>query len=108
MQTAVSRRTFLKGIAATGAAAVGPFGGLCEGWSQTGPIKIGILEPLSRPVAYIGEGNLAGFRFGAEHVNAAGGVLGRELELVPVDSELKPDVATRRANDLVLSDHVDF
>jgi len=108
MQTAVSRRTFLKGIAATGAAAVGPFGVLREGWSQTGPIKIGILEPLSGPVAYIGEGNLAGFRFGAEHVNAAGGVLGRELELVPVDSELKPDVATRRANDLVLSDHVDF
>src|SRR5438874_1476826 len=72
MQTRVSRRRFLKGIAATGAAAVGPFVVLREGWSQTGPIKIGILEPLSGPVAYIGEGNLAGFRFGAEHVNAAG------------------------------------
>ena len=31
---------------------------------------------LSGPVTYIGEGNVAGFRFGAERVNAAGGVLG--------------------------------
>jgi branched-chain amino acid transport system substrate-binding protein len=107
MQTAVSRRTVLKGIAATGVASTGPFVILRQGWAQTGPIKIGILEPLSGPVAYIGEGNIAGFRFGAEHVNAAGGVLGRKLELVSADSELKPDVATRRANDLVLADKVD-
>jgi len=36
-----------------------------------------------------------------------GGVLGRTLEVVVADSELKPDVATRRANDLVLGDKVD-
>jgi len=100
----MNRRQFLKGAAAVGAAATGPFVITRPGWSQTGPIKIGVLEPTSGPVAYIGEGNLAGFRFGAERVNAAGGALGRKLEIVPADSELRPDVATRRANDLLLND----
>jgi branched-chain amino acid transport system substrate-binding protein len=104
--THLSRRRFLAAAAAAGA--VGPFVIGRPGWAQTGPIKIGIVEPLSGPVAYIGEANVAGFRFGAERVNAGGGVLGRKIELVTGDSELKPDVATRRANDLVLSDRVDF
>ena len=108
MASRVNRRQFLTGAAAAGVAASGPFVITRPGWAQTGPIKIGVLEPTSGPVAYIGEANVAGFRFGAERVNAAGGVLGRKIEIVPADSELKPDVATRRANDLLLSDKVDF
>jgi branched-chain amino acid transport system substrate-binding protein len=108
MKATMHRRQFLKGMAAAGAVATGPFVITRQGWSQTGPIKIGVLEPTSGPVAYIGESNLAGFRFGAERVNAAGGVLGRKLEIVAADSELKPDVATRRANDLLLSEKVDL
>lgn len=108
MASRVNRRQFLTVAAAAGVAASGPFVITHPGWAQTGPIKIGVLEPTSGPVAYIGEANMAGFRFGAERVNAAGGVLGRKIEIVPADSELKPDVATRRANDLLLSDKVDF
>jgi branched-chain amino acid transport system substrate-binding protein len=104
----MNRRGFLKGAAAAGLATAGPLSIAKRGWSQAGAIKIGVLEPLSGPVAYIGESNLAGFRFGAERLNAAGGVLGRKLEVVPADSELKPDVATRRANDLVVGEKVDF
>ena len=107
MVDSMTRRDFVKAAAAAGAA-VGPFVITRPGWSQTGSIKIGIVEPLSGPVAYIGEANVAGFRFGAERLNAAGGVLGRKIELVTADSELKPDVATRRANDLVLGEKVDF
>lgn len=106
MKHRLSRRTFLAGAAA--GAAVGPFVITRPGWSQTGPIKFGILEPLSGPVAYIGEGTTAGYRFGIERLNAAGGVLGRKVEMVAADSELKADVATRRANDLVLGEKVDF
>jgi branched-chain amino acid transport system substrate-binding protein len=106
MEQHVSRRRFLQTAAA--GAALAPFVVTRPGWTQTGPIKIGLLEPLSGPVAYIGESNVAGFRYGADRVNAGGGVLGRKIEVVPADSELKPDVATRRANDLVLGDKVDF
>ena len=104
----ISRRSFLKGAATVGAAAAAPSVILRPGWAQTGPIKLGIVEPLSGPVAYIGESTTAGYRFAAERLNAAGGVLGRKVEIVTGDSELKPDVATRRANDLVLSDKVDI
>ena len=72
MASRVNRRQFLTVAAAAGVAASGPFVITRPGWSQTGPIKIGVLEPTSGPVAYIGEANLAGFRFGAERVNAAG------------------------------------
>lgn len=107
MEQRIGRRAFLTGAAAAGALAAGPFVTTRPGWSQTGPIRIGILEPQSGPVKYVGDTYIAGVRFGAERVNRAGGVLGRKLEIVPADSELKPDVATRRANDLILAEKVD-
>ena len=103
----VTRRTFLKTAATVGAAAAAPAVILRPGWAQTGPIKFGILEPMSGPVAYIGEGTTAAYRFAADRLNGGGGVLGRKVEIVNADSELKPDVATRRANDLLLSEKVD-
>jgi branched-chain amino acid transport system substrate-binding protein len=109
MESRLNRRTFLKGIAATtGAATAGAFVITRPGWSQTRPIKLGIIEPQSGPVKYVGDNNIAGYRFAVERLNAAGGALGRQLELVVADSELKSDVATRRANDLVLRDKVDI
>jgi branched-chain amino acid transport system substrate-binding protein len=106
MEPSMSRRHFLGSAAAV--AATGPFVVLRPGWAQTGPIKLGVLEPQSGPVKYVGDNNLAAFRFAAERLNAAGGLLGRKVEIVVADSELKPDVATRRANDLVLGENVDF
>src|SRR5262249_1522537 len=104
MATRISRRSFLKSAAAAGAASVGPWVITRPGWSQTGSIKIGITEPLSGPVTYIGEAFAAAAKFAAHKLNQAGGVLGREVEILPADSELKPDVATRRANDLLFGE----
>ncbi|MBI3629997.1 MAG: ABC transporter substrate-binding protein [Candidatus Rokubacteria bacterium] len=107
MHQPVSRRALLKGAVA-GAVVSAPAVITRPGWSQTRPIKVGILEPLSGPVKYIGESFVAATRFAADRVNRAGGVLGRRLDIVPADSELKPDVATRRANDLILTEQVDL
>ncbi len=108
MTQRLSRRTFLKGASAVAAVGMGPLVITRAGWSQTGPVKIGILEPLSGPVKYVGDSFVASVRFAADRVTRAGGVLGRSLEILAVDSELKPDVATRRANDLVLGEKVDL
>ncbi len=108
MDQRITRRIFLKHAAAAGALASGPFVITRPGWSQTGPIKIGIIEPLSGPVKYLGDLFTAATRFAIERVNAAGGVLGRKLELLTADSELKPDVATRRANDLFIGERVEL
>ena len=78
------------------------------GFAQTGPIRIGVLEPRSGPVKYVGDKHVAALGYAVEQVNAAGGLLGRKLEIVVADSEMKGDVATRRANDLIFSEKVDF
>lgn len=69
-------------------------------------IKIGVMEPLSGTFKDIGERYLAGVEYAAEVLNKKGGLLGKKLEVVPVDSELKPAIATRKATKLILKDGV--
>jgi hypothetical protein len=52
MRLLQSRRDFRKGAAAVGVAAAAPWITTRPGWAQTGPIKIGILEPQSGPVKW--------------------------------------------------------
>jgi substrate-binding family protein len=96
----LSRRTFLQGAVAAGALAAAPAVIVRPGWSQTGAIKIGVLEPRSGPVKYVGDKHVAALGHAVEQVNGAGGLLGRKLEMVVADSEMKGDIA----NDLIFSD----
>jgi len=72
------------------------------------PIKLGAVEPLSGTFKNIGDRYLEGVRYAAKVLNRQGGVLGRQIEVIPVDSELKADVATRKATALILKDQVKF
>jgi len=54
------------------------------------PIRIAYIDPLSGPFAATGENGLKQFRFAAERINKAGGVLGRQLEIVPYDNKVSP------------------
>ncbi|MBC7359724.1 MAG: ABC transporter substrate-binding protein [Desulfacinum sp.] len=71
-------------------------------------IKLGVVEPLSGTFKDIGERYLAGVQYAADEINAAGGLLGRKVEVIPIDSEVKPDVATRKATKLILKEGVNF
>ena len=71
-------------------------------------IKIGSTEPLSGTFKDIGDRYLDGVVYGAKVINERGGLLGKKVEVVPIDSELKPDVATRKAQNLILKDGVKF
>ncbi len=71
-------------------------------------IKLGAVEPLSGTFKNIGDRYLEGVRYAAKVLNRQGGVLGRQIEVIPIDSELKPDVATRKATALILKDQVKF
>ncbi|MBI5572078.1 MAG: ABC transporter substrate-binding protein [Desulfomonile tiedjei] len=50
----------------------------------------------------------AGIDLFIEQTNAAGGVLGKKLELIVRDSALKPDLGTAAAEDLILKERCDF
>jgi branched-chain amino acid transport system substrate-binding protein len=54
------------------------------------PLKIAYIDPLSGPFAATGENGLNQFRYAVDQINKAGGVLGRPLELVPLDNKVSP------------------
>ena len=51
------------------------------------PIKIGMIAPLTGPIADAGRYGVQGAKLALEEVNKAGGVLGRQLELVIEDDQ---------------------
>jgi branched-chain amino acid transport system substrate-binding protein len=71
-------------------------------------IKLGVTEPLSGTFKNIGERYLEGVQYAAKVLNQQGGVLGRMIEMIPIDSELKPDVVTRKSTALILKDQVKY
>lgn len=72
------------------------------------PIKIGVLTPLSGTYTVIGQQVKWGLELATKEINAAGGVLGRKLELTYEDSEANPAVATQKAEKLFQVEKVDF
>lgn len=58
-----------------------------QGYAADGPIRIAYIEPLSGAFANVGDAGLKHFRFAAEKINEAGGVLGRKFEIVPMDNK---------------------
>ena len=53
-------------------------------------VKIGYIDPLSGGGASVGEGGLKTFQFLAEELNAKGGILGKKVEIVPLDNKTNP------------------
>jgi branched-chain amino acid transport system substrate-binding protein len=71
-------------------------------------IKIGFPIPLSGPGSVYGKPILAGAQMAVAEINARGGVLGRQLELIPRDSKANADEAVRLARELIIKDDVNF
>ena len=64
--------------------------GLTTSATPADTIKIAFVDPLSGPFAATGENGLNQFRYAADAINKAGGVLGRQLEIVPLDNKVSP------------------
>ena len=73
-----------------------------------GPIKIGVVTPLSGTYTPIGQQVKMGLELATKEVNAAGGIMGRKVELIFEDEEANPAVATQKAEKLFQVSNVDF
>jgi len=66
-----------------------------------GTIKIGVAGPHTGDLAPYGIPTKDAVVMVAEQVNAAGGVLGQQVEVLPMDDQCKPEIATNAATKLV-------
>jgi branched-chain amino acid transport system substrate-binding protein len=73
-------------------------------FSKVNTVKIGILAPVQMPV---GHGIINAAKLAADEINAAGGILGKKIELVIGDSESKPEKGVLAMKKLALDDKVD-
>jgi len=99
----LTRRSVLKGAA--GAAMLAGLGAPAVLRAQTDAIRIGHLTPLTGFLGPLGEFAQMGIRLAAEEINAAGGVMGRQIELVMEDS-VNPQTASAKAERLIDRDNV--
>ena len=72
------------------------------------PIKIGVIYGLGGASAPYTKPAVTGHEMAVEEINAAGGLLGRKVQLIIRDDQSKPDVGVREARDLILKEKVDF
>ena len=100
------RRRLIKQTAALGAAtAIGQLGFPTILRAQSDVIRVGHLTPHTGFVGQLGEYGFKGATLAVEEANAAGGVLGRQIELIAEDS-VNPATAVTRAQKLAEQDKV--
>jgi branched-chain amino acid transport system substrate-binding protein len=97
-----SRRDILKAGGA-GALALG-FPAIVK--AQSAAIKIGHLTPMTGFLGALGVYAVKGIQIAAEEINAAGGVLGRKLDVMSEDS-VNPATASTKAQRMLEQDKVD-
>ena len=101
----MQRRTFLK--TATVGAATLAFPSIVR--AQGGDtIKIGFPGPTTGPFGALAKDQQQGAIVAVEEINAKGGVLGRKLEVLFRDDELKPAVGAQRTKELIENEKCEF
>jgi branched-chain amino acid transport system substrate-binding protein len=99
----MNRRQFLK---VTGVTAAAAWIDTAPAFAQSGPVKMGVLAAKSGVLAPVGESGLRGVQWATDRINAAGGILGRKVELI-VEEESSPKDTVERFRKLALQDKVD-
>jgi branched-chain amino acid transport system substrate-binding protein len=99
--TRTSRRTLLQASAAFAGAATLGFPSISYG--QAEKVKIGHLTPLTGFLGALGTYAQLGMRLAEEEINASGGIMGRQLEVMSEDS-VNPATAATKAERMLGQD----
>lgn len=70
-------------------------------WAQNAPIRIGMITDRVGPSKPYAEPVAMGAAFAVKEINAQGGLLGRQIELMVEDDQGRPDVSATAARKLV-------
>jgi len=78
-------------------------------WGAEPPIKIGIVQGFSGPLEAYAKQMLTGFKMGLEYgTKGKNEVMGRKIDLIVEDDQLKPDIAKRLITKFYADDKVDM
>ncbi|MBX9710327.1 MAG: ABC transporter substrate-binding protein [Xanthobacteraceae bacterium] len=103
----LNRRSLLKTAALAGVAQIASPFVMTARAADT--VKIGLDNPLTGTFAALGKNELIGAQLAVEQMNAKGGILGRQVELLVEDSTSgEAAVAVQKANKLIERDQVNF
>jgi len=108
---ALTRRNYLRAtVASAGTAALAGCTGAISGGSggSSGPVKVGVLSPLSGAWTVYGRAHKRGFEMAAREVNNEDGINGRDIELVVEDTKTDPKTVTEKAQKVIRQDNVDI
>src|SRR5712692_9884482 len=92
-------------IVATLAVVLGGEPAAVRGQSPAGEYKIGVLEPLTGPLAFEGKRHLEGLEIVRDLINERGGVMGKKLAFAVADAT-DPTAAASEANRLIAREGV--
>ncbi len=101
--TGTSRRTFLKTALAAGAAS-STLG--FPAIAANEPIRIGAVQPFSGGLELFGNQAKLGIDLAIKEINAAGGILGRPVEVLYEDNKTDPKTSVERTTKLIQRDEV--
>ncbi|MBX3597703.1 MAG: ABC transporter substrate-binding protein [Rhizobiaceae bacterium] len=100
--SSISRRSFVKAGAAAAAAGLASTSFTTRAWAQSSaPIRIGILLPLSGAQSTYSADCQLSAQIAVDQINAAGGIMGRTLEIVYKDDKANPNAAIAAGKELV-------
>jgi urea transport system substrate-binding protein len=102
----LTRRTLLGATA--GGVAFGALPGLTRPAAAADEFKIGLFIALSGPASLFGPTQKASAELATEEINKAGGILGRQIKLIPTDAGGPPAESTKSAVRLMLDEKVDM
>jgi branched-chain amino acid transport system substrate-binding protein len=104
-ESPMNRREFLATSAA--AATTLAFPAIVRAQSKD-PIRIGCPLPLTGPFAALAADMQRGAVLAVDELNAKGGVLGRKVEVLFRDDQLKPAIGAQRTKELIENERVQF
>src|SRR6184192_1917227 len=76
------------------------------GAADTGVIKVGEVGSMTGTEATFGTSSDRGIQLAVKEVNGAGGIKGRQIQVIALDDEGKPEEAATAATRLIASEHV--
>jgi branched-chain amino acid transport system substrate-binding protein len=83
-----------------------PEGGGASGGTSDGPVKVGEVGSMTGTEATFGISSDRGIQLRVKEVNGAGGIKGRQIQIIALDDQGKPEEAATAATRLISSEHV--